>query len=334
MPLKQSSSNAQPHRYVSIIEACTDSIDPAHRIPYWEAHNAAELVGLRCRELNGVPLQAQERNYDLGALRLSDISGSAHEIERSQSMVRRLPKTSLFASLLVEGQGYFLQAGKQVWLKPGEVVLYSTDQPYLFGFSQPMRQILVDLNVNSPGCNEWPRLAGPVYVGKNQRLDRYDMASFANIVSSFVQLPEQRRADCVVGSIQSLIGRALGTTPVRSRAATAQLRYLRAKAFITERAADPQFSRDELAAFMGVSLRSLERLFAQFGTTLADDIWARRLAKAHVLLTTAHDRALSIGEIAARTGFSTQAHFSTAFRNYYGVTPRQLRKQSLVLHAN
>ncbi|RII81819.1 AraC family transcriptional regulator [Neopusillimonas maritima] len=331
MQLKHKLVDQISGQYVPTTEASTDQVDPEHRIAYWEEHNAVELIGLTCRELHGVALQAYERNYDLGRVRLSDIRGSSHEIERGPSMVRRLPKNALFASVLVDGRGYFLQNGQKVWLEPGDAVLYATDQPYLFGFSKPMRQILVDLDLQTAQCKGWPRLHGPVLVGQNRRLDRYDMMSFVSILTKFVQLPVQSQANCVAASVQSLIGRAVGTTVSRGRDSTAQLRYARAKAFISERAANPGFDREQLAAFMGMSLRTLERLFVQFGSTLTEAVWQQRLEKARDLLTMPSTQTLPIAEIAGRSGFVSQAHFSTAFRRFYGVSPRQFREQCLVV---
>ncbi|HCN71461.1 MAG TPA: hypothetical protein DIS96_07010 [Pusillimonas sp.] len=332
MQLKHKLADQAPGRYVPIAEASTDQVDPGSRVAYWEEHNAAELVGLKCRELNGVALQACERNYDLGHVRLSDISGSSHEIERGASMVRRLPKDALFASVLVEGNGYFVQNGQKVLLEPGDAVLYATDQPYLFGFPTSMRQILVDLDLQVAQCRNWPRLQGPLHVGKQRRLDRYDMMSFMSILAEFVRLPEQNQADCVAASVQSLIGRAVGKTVSRGRYITHRLRYARAQAFIAQRAAEPDFNRAQFAAFMGMSLRSLERLYAQFDSTVTEALWQQRLANARDLLTRSSASVLPISEIAARTGFATQAHFSTAFRRFYGSSPRQYRAQYFIFN--
>jgi AraC family transcriptional regulator len=48
-----------------------------------------------------------------------------------------------------------------------------------------------------------------------------------------------------------------------------------------------------------------------------------RLEKAHRLLGTTQ---LSIGEIAARTGFSIHSRFDEAFKKRYGRTPSQVRR--------
>ncbi len=51
----------------------------------------------------------------------------------------------------------------------------------------------------------------------------------------------------------------------------------------------------------------------------------RRLAKARALLA---GDTLAFAEIARRLGFSSQAHFATAFRKRFGVTPRTFRAQA------
>ena len=50
-------------------------------------------------------------------------------------------------------------------------------------------------------------------------------------------------------------------------------------------------------------------------------VLARRIARAQPLLHP--DRDLSLGEIAARVGFSDHSHFSQHFKRVVGVTPRQ-----------
>lgn len=42
-------------------------------------------------------------------------------------------------------QSFFYQDNGCNLLQPGELVIYRTDKPYLFGFSGPMRQFIFDI---------------------------------------------------------------------------------------------------------------------------------------------------------------------------------------------
>ncbi|AMC99376.1 GlxA family transcriptional regulator [Halomonas chromatireducens] len=79
----------------------------------------------------------------------------------------------------------------------------------------------------------------------------------------------------------------------------------------------------ELAEHLGISRRQLERLFKKYLQAVPGRYYLDlRLQEARRLL---RDSDLPAGEIAMKTGFSSPAHFSTAYRNHFGVTPREER---------
>lgn len=99
-------------------------------------------------------------------------------------------------------------------------------------------------------------------------------------------------------------------------------RLLRALGAIERRLSTPP-TRAELAAIAGVTLRSLERLFArQLGTSIAAHGQGVRLDRARLLL---RQSARPILEVADLCGFESASHFSRAFRSRYGHPPRAER---------
>ncbi len=82
-------------------------------------------------------------------------------------------------------------------------------------------------------------------------------------------------------------------------------------------------SRGAMASRVALGIRQLDRLFREKrGRTFSDQYRAIRLAHADTLL---RQTALSIGEIAAATGFSSPAHFSRVYRIEFGRTPSAAR---------
>jgi LacI family transcriptional regulator len=80
----------------------------------------------------------------------------------------------------------------------------------------------------------------------------------------------------------------------------------------------------DLAQKLGISRRTLERRFENsLQTPVRAAMVNARLEKAHRLLGTTQ---LSIGEIAARTGFSMHSRFDEAFKKRYSRTPSQVRR--------
>lgn len=79
----------------------------------------------------------------------------------------------------------------------------------------------------------------------------------------------------------------------------------------------------ELAEHLGISRRQLERLFKKHLQAVPSRYYLDlRLQRARRLLRESEHPA---GEVAMLTGFSSAAHFSTAYRNHFGLTPREER---------
>ncbi|MGQ3674595.1 GlxA family transcriptional regulator [Xanthobacter sp. TB0139] len=83
-------------------------------------------------------------------------------------------------------------------------------------------------------------------------------------------------------------------------------------------------SREELAESAGVSLRQLDRLFAEHIGVGAEAYYQSiRLTRARELLRQTN---LPVTEIAVATGFASASHFSRAYRRKYACSPRQERQ--------
>jgi transcriptional regulator GlxA family with amidase domain len=86
---------------------------------------------------------------------------------------------------------------------------------------------------------------------------------------------------------------------------------------------DPLTS-DEIAGLVGVSRRQLERLFRQYlGSMPSKYYLGLRLSKARTQL---QRTSKSVVQISLACGFSSAAHFSNAYRERFGVTPREDRR--------
>lgn len=82
----------------------------------------------------------------------------------------------------------------------------------------------------------------------------------------------------------------------------------------------PDWGVEDLRLALGVSKATLYRMFHRFGG-VSEQIRSRRLARAHALLVKSNGWG-RISEVARLCGFTSDAHFSRAFRDAYGYTPR------------
>lgn len=92
---------------------------------------------------------------------------------------------------------------------------------------------------------------------------------------------------------------------------SAQATFAAATRVLTQRAADPEFTVEELARTLDVSRQYLARVFARHGSTPSSALRSRRLELADALVATG----LSSTEIARRSGFPSARALSHARRD-------------------
>jgi acetamidase/formamidase/AraC-like DNA-binding protein len=89
---------------------------------------------------------------------------------------------------------------------------------------------------------------------------------------------------------------------------------------------EPDLSRDQVAEAEGISPRYVQKLFENAGESFSHYLRRRRLERCRSDLANPLYAHLSITDICFRWGFNDSAHFSHAFREQYGTSPRAYRK--------
>jgi transcriptional regulator GlxA family with amidase domain len=130
------------------------------------------------------------------------------------------------------------------------------------------------------------------------------------------------------------IADALGITALRSGDERQRIPYVTAPGErhprlndalqLMEANVEEPLASDEIAALVGISRRQLERLFKQYlGAMPAKYYLNLRLIKARTQLQRSSQ---SVVQISLACGFASAAHFSNAYRERFGVTPREERR--------
>ena len=94
----------------------------------------------------------------------------------------------------------------------------------------------------------------------------------------------------------------------------------RAMTFIGEFAREPGLDVDSVAAGVGTSTRSLQRLFAETGTTVSAEIRAQRLRTAITSILDQSYRPANLATVAIMSGFGTTTRLNRAFTSVYGMS--------------
>lgn len=98
--------------------------------------------------------------------------------------------------------------------------------------------------------------------------------------------------------------------------------------------ADPGLSYQKIANEHGISPRYLQKLFESIGDNFGHYVKVRRLERCRLDLLSPLHAQKSISDILFQWGFNDSASFSRAFREQYGISPREYRKRASLSDAD
>jgi AraC family transcriptional regulator, positive regulator of tynA and feaB len=253
------------------------------------------------------------------------IGCNAHRIERTYRDVRLDGADHYFAVFQLGGQATMTHNDQAVRLAVGDVVLVDATRPsthFANNGSEPWntvalvlpRESLVShLGFGPEGgiCRRSGTTAGRLLLELIRNADKAEGSAFSP-ADSYMQL-----------AIYDLVGALFAPSDPWPISRHADKLFTRIRGVIKDGFADPDFGPNTVAAEAGISLRYLQKLFTERGSTCSEFIYSLRLDHAARLL---HRRA-SLGtgqplsEIAYACGFRDYTHFARKFRCRFGYAP-------------
>ena len=238
----------------------------------------------------------------------------------------------LWLGLLIEGEAR-LETGESSARLDAQTLIYgATGVDAALHFSGHFRQLFVRIPRLAIDARLLTPLAARVAALSPDSFVTHGLVALLHSIAS--SLEERRPGDLapidsaliellvpVLAAAGGAAGRG-GASGVRAR------QFERICRFLETRLGDPQLSVGAVAAMEGVSVRYLQQLFARSGQTVTGYIKERRLERARAELESPLHAQLSITEICFRWGFSQSAHFSRAYRERFGESPRETRRKA------
>lgn len=307
----------------------TKGVDLAARSRHWheaigQAYFPLDLSFRRPEAFDG-----ELSMWQLGEVSLSRLTSDA-------LMYRRLPKhlqvqgpEEFLVTLPAKSELLFAQGGREVRANPGAFFIERSHEPYEFSHAEPADLWVMKLSL--------AMLGGRVRAPDRFCSLQFDATNGANgLFVDMVHLIPQRY-DALSEEARSIVGRQLADLlalalqsderVLSSGGSTVRMAHLaRIESFVRRHIDNPDLGPDEVAAGCGVSVRYLHELLRDTNQTLGSWIRDQRLTAAREDLGNPRDKR-AIGEIAYARGFADQAQFSRAFRQRYGITPKEARAQ-------
>jgi AraC-like DNA-binding protein len=249
---------------------------------------------------------------------------------RTPREIARSTDEYFIVSIQTQGRGVVSQDGRDAHLSVGDFAIYDTTRPYVLRFDGDFEQIVLKLRGDQlrDVVRDTEKLTATAVSGKagaghlmidmlrtlRDEVDTLQPASAAAVASSVVHI--------LVAGLQSLPA-CSGAEP----SALAAYHLMRIRQHIDERLHDPTLSVASVAAALGMSVGHLHRLFKDEPMSPAHYLWSRRLeACSRDLLDPRRGKA-PVAQIAFDRGFNDAAHFSRAFRERFGCSPREWRQR-------
>jgi AraC-like DNA-binding protein len=265
----------------------------------------------------------------LDRLDLARIESQAQLVRRTETDIARSPNAGYYANLQLRGTGLTTQDGHTALTQPGDLTLVDTEKPFTFEFGDDFQQLSLHIPGDMlPAAPDQPvrtatriRTASGVGAAIRHALQAIDAGNLAP--RSAARLAEHTCGLLTVALEQ----------PVTSGAPSAR-RHRRlldaALDDIAEHLAEGDLSPARTAARLGISNRLLHQLFAGTEHSYTATVRRRRLEQAHRDLVDPARAELRVIDVAADNGFADVTHFHRVFRQAYGYTPAQLRRDTIV----
>jgi AraC family transcriptional activator of tynA and feaB len=144
-----------------------------------------------------------------------------------------------------------------------------------------------------------------------------------NVLDSVSEFENHQRAAALAAIIE-----LLGISEPHAAHEEMNWRVHAALKCIGARFSDPALTAEQVAKAQGISRRRLDKLMVQAaGTTLAAQIWKRRLSQVADDLAEARLAGRSVAQIGFTAGFAHPAHLSRTFKQSFGCTPGEWRQR-------
>ena len=295
---------------------------------HWKHLVAESFVPLHARTADVDGFQGRMRSRVLDRMSIVEVTAASHEVHRTPALIAQAHERYFKLNLQLEGTGLLIQDNREAVLQPGDLAIYDTNRPYTLAFEEQARIMVLMFPCDA--------LSLPAdYVGQLAAV-RMGSGGLSGIVGQFIRELSanldvlngpsgSRLATNALDLVSTMLHAEMDITPDRMKPQA--LLAVSIREYIEANLADPLLSPASIAAAHFISTRHLHNVFHESGTTVAGWIRTQRLEGARRDLRDPLHAGKPVGAVAAGWGFLDAAHFSRTFRDAFGVSPSQWRRE-------
>lgn len=302
----------------------TRVVRPEERFAYWRDVVCDRFVPAASVNRSQGPFDARLTSGRLGAFALGVLEAPDHLWSRNMADIRRDDHEDFLMSYLVEGHGHLVQSDRIVEQTPGDIVIYDSRRPFEYTlcartivFKMPRGMVTSQARDGDILCATRIGVGNPLRAALGDMLVR---CADTEVLASSKPIANAHLGAGIFNMLLALVD--LDTREDRGASPSQRAQLDRAQRLAMATLGDATLTAEEIAGRVGVSPRTLNRLFARIGTTPMRWVWRQRLELCHRELSTG--TAARVTDVALRFGFNEMSHFSRSFKAAYGVTPQSL----------
>lgn len=302
----------------------SDQFSPRERLEGWEDFLARKLAAMRCVPAGDNRVQVRADIRAVGEITMARITGSGYVSERASCHVARERHEYYAAVFHLDGDPVIGCRKEISHARPRDVSILGSMDQMRFGLERPYDHISVMLPQRLPWSHV--AVAGAIVPAANPLRG----IVFDYVASIYAQADHlsSSSAALLAGNLTELMFAMFCEEPVRVSTSTSLRAALfdRACRIIAHNAYDPDLYPADVARQLGISMRTLQRIFQENGETVAHRIVRSRVEKGSSMLGNEQMRACTITEIAFACGFRDLTTFERAFSAIRGMTPSAWRR--------
>jgi AraC-like DNA-binding protein len=264
--------------------------------------------------------------YNLGGVVFMRCTGVPQRFERKLSHVLIDGADTVMAALELEGDGWRGDYdGRLADSTMGRIRIIDMARPYDMTTGAYSYIYVIVPRAQLEGCEDLD--CHGVMITQDSPSGRL-LEAHMRMLGEVIDRMTIREAEWAAKAVATLIS---GAILAHAEVATDDMRPVEkmllasGRQFVEQRLDDVELSPESVRRHLGISRSLLYKVFEPLGGVSAF-IQGRRLDQAFDAILQDRAEQHTLGEIAYRHGFRSDAHFSRAFRSRFGVTPGRLRR--------